>query len=37
LLEAAKQRALDLNLLEIEYNRLRRSKDENEKLYGLVT
>lgn len=37
LLEAAKQRALDLNLLEIEYNRLRRSKDNNEKLYGVVT
>ncbi|RYZ08858.1 MAG: polysaccharide biosynthesis tyrosine autokinase [Myxococcales bacterium] len=37
LLEQAKQRALDLNLLEIEFNRLRRSKDGNEKLYGLVT
>jgi len=37
LLEAAKQRALDLNLLEIEYNRLRRSKEDNEKLYGVVT
>jgi len=37
LLESAKQRALDLNLLEIEYNRLRRSKDNNEKLYGVVT
>jgi capsular exopolysaccharide synthesis family protein len=37
LLESAKQRALDLNLLEIEYNRLRRSKDDNEKLYGVVT
>ncbi len=33
---SAKQRALELNLLEIEYNRLRRSKDENEKLYGIV-
>jgi capsular exopolysaccharide synthesis family protein len=37
LLEEAKQRALDLNLLEIEFNRLRRSKDDNEKLYGVVT
>lgn len=37
LMEAAKERALDLNLLEIEYNRLRRSKEDNEKLYGLVT
>jgi capsular exopolysaccharide synthesis family protein len=37
LLEDAKQRALDLNLLEIEYNRLRRTRDNNEKLYGLVT
>lgn len=37
LLAEAKQRALDLNLLEIEYNRLRRSKDNTEKLYGVVT
>jgi capsular exopolysaccharide synthesis family protein len=37
LLAAAKQRALDLNLLEIEFNRLRRSKDNTEKLYGVVT
>jgi capsular exopolysaccharide synthesis family protein len=37
LFTSAKQRALELNLLEIEYNRLRRSKDENEKLYGIVT
>lgn len=36
LAEAAKKRALELNLLEIEYNRLRRSKDENEKLFSLV-
>src|SRR5262249_19189614 len=28
--------ALDLNLLEIEYNRLRRSKENTEKLYQLV-
>ncbi len=37
LFEGAKQRALELNLLEIEYNRLRRSKDNNEKLFGVVT
>lgn len=36
LLEAAKQRAMDLNLLEIEYRRLERTKANNEKLYGLV-
>jgi polysaccharide biosynthesis transport protein len=36
LFEGAKKQALDLNLLEIEYNRLRRSKDNNEKLYSLV-
>lgn len=36
LVAAAKQQALDLNLLEIEYNRLRRTKDNTEKLYGLV-
>lgn len=36
LLETAKQRAMDLNLLEIEYRRLERTKDNNEKLYGLV-
>ncbi|HKY37057.1 MAG TPA: polysaccharide biosynthesis tyrosine autokinase [Polyangiaceae bacterium] len=37
LLEDAKRRALDLNLLEIEFNRLRRTRDNSEKLYGLVT
>lgn len=37
LLEQAKQHALNLNLLEIEFNRLRRSRDSNERLYGLVT
>lgn len=37
LLQQAKAHALDLNLLEIEYNRLKRSKDSNERLYGLVT
>lgn len=36
LLEKAKRQALDLNLLEIEYNRLNRSKENNEKLYQLV-
>jgi capsular exopolysaccharide synthesis family protein len=36
LLERAKKQALDLNLLEIEFNRLRRSKDNTEKLYQLV-
>lgn len=36
LFERAKKQALDLNLLEIEYNRLRRSKDNTEKLYSLV-
>jgi polysaccharide biosynthesis transport protein len=37
LLDRAKQRALELNLLEIEYNRLRRKKENGEKLYGMVT
>ncbi|HMI89349.1 MAG TPA: polysaccharide biosynthesis tyrosine autokinase [Polyangiaceae bacterium] len=36
LLERAKSQALDLNLLEIEYNRLARSKTQTEKLYSLV-
>lgn len=36
LLEKAKRQALDLNLLEIEYNRLNRSKQNNEKLYQIV-
>ncbi|MBK8995841.1 MAG: hypothetical protein IPM35_08860 [Myxococcales bacterium] len=36
LFERAKQRAMDLNLLEIEYNRLLRSKNTTEKLYSLV-
>jgi capsular exopolysaccharide synthesis family protein len=36
LFEDAKQQALELNLLEIEYKRLQRSKDNTEKLYGLV-
>lgn len=37
LLDDAEKQALDLNLLEIEYNRLRRAKDNNEKLFSLVT
>ncbi|EYF03218.1 Non-specific protein-tyrosine kinase [Chondromyces apiculatus DSM 436] len=36
LFERAQKQAFELNLLEIEYNRLRRSKDNNEKLYALV-
>ena len=36
LFDAAKQRGLDLNMLEIEYRRLERTKDNTEKLYGLV-
>ena len=36
LFEMAKQRAMDLNLLEIEYSRLERTKNNNEKLYGVV-
>jgi capsular exopolysaccharide synthesis family protein len=35
-LEGAKQEALALNLKQIEYNRLKRSQDNTEKLYGLV-
>ena len=36
LFERAKQRALDLNMLEIEYRRLERAKQNTEKLFGLV-
>jgi capsular exopolysaccharide synthesis family protein len=36
LFAASQKRGLDLNLLEIEYNRLRRTKNNNEKLYDLV-
>jgi capsular exopolysaccharide synthesis family protein len=36
LFEHAKSQALELNLMEIEYNRLQRSKDNTEKLYSLV-
>jgi succinoglycan biosynthesis transport protein ExoP len=32
----SQKRGLDLNLLEIEYNRLKRQKNNNEKLYELV-
>jgi polysaccharide biosynthesis transport protein len=32
----AKQEALELSMLEIEYNRIERLKDNNEKLYSLV-
>lgn len=36
LYDAAEKRALDLNLMEIEYGRLHRAKDTNEKLFSLV-
>ncbi|MBK8252453.1 MAG: polysaccharide biosynthesis tyrosine autokinase [Polyangiaceae bacterium] len=36
LLEQSKKEALELNLLEIEHNRLRRSKENTEKLYSLL-
>lgn len=36
LFERAKQRAMDLNMLEIEFRRLERAKTNTEKLYGLV-
>ncbi len=36
LFESAKQRALDVNILDIQYRRLERAKENNEKLYGLV-
>jgi capsular exopolysaccharide synthesis family protein len=32
----AERRALDLNLMEIEFNRLRRAKENNEKLFSIV-
>ena len=34
--DGAKQRALDINILEIEYRRLERTKVNNEKLFGVV-
>lgn len=36
LLSAAEKKALELNLLQIEYARLARTKENNEKLFGLV-
>ena len=36
LFERAKEQALELNLLEIQYKRLERSKDNTQKLYSLV-
>jgi capsular exopolysaccharide synthesis family protein len=36
LYESAKSQALELNLNELRYSRLRRSKDSTEKLFGLV-
>jgi succinoglycan biosynthesis transport protein ExoP len=36
LFDSARARAQELNLLEIEFNRLRRSKENNEKLFSLV-
>ncbi|MEZ4296434.1 MAG: polysaccharide biosynthesis tyrosine autokinase [Polyangiaceae bacterium] len=36
LLDQSKKEALELNLLEIEHNRLRRDKENNEKLYALL-
>ncbi len=36
LYETARQEALQLNLKELEYSRLQRSKDSTEKLFGLV-
>jgi succinoglycan biosynthesis transport protein ExoP len=34
--EATRKRAVDLNMKEIEYHRLDRTRDENEKLYGTL-
>ena len=36
LFEGARRRAVDLNMKEIEYHRLDRNRDENEKLYGML-
>lgn len=36
LYDSANKRALELNLMEIEFNRLRRSKDNTERLYSMV-
>jgi polysaccharide biosynthesis transport protein len=36
LLSQSEQKAIEFNLLQIEYGRLARTKDNNEKLYGIV-
>jgi succinoglycan biosynthesis transport protein ExoP len=36
LFEATRKRAVDLNMKEIEYHRLDRARDQNEKLYGML-
>jgi capsular exopolysaccharide synthesis family protein len=36
LFESARQRAVDLTMKEIEYHRLDRDRDQNEKLYGML-
>jgi capsular exopolysaccharide synthesis family protein len=36
LFEETRRRAVDLNMKEIEYHRLDRTRDENEKLYGVL-
>lgn len=36
LFEASKRRALELNLLEVDYNRLRRSRDNTEKMFSML-
>ncbi len=36
LFEAARRRAVDLSMKEIEYHRLDRNRDQNEKLYGML-
>jgi len=36
LFETARRQAVDLNMKEIEYHRLDRSRDQNEKLFGLL-
>ncbi len=37
LFEATRRRAVNLNMSEIEYHRLERNRDENEKLFALLT
>lgn len=36
LFESARKRAVDLNMKEIEYHRLDRAREQNEKLYGML-